>query len=312
MLISCPILEIFGNSTPSLAPGKFGPELQLDSSNRQKSYVITQNSAYKPHKTLGYWKDPAGGQRKQFSKLQAKCNKEAKFVSCSALSQSEAWKYYTACFVPSISYVLPNSFFSQSELEKLSKKAMSAIIAKCGFNRNTQRTIIYGPRCYGGARFYPLHLLQGTEQILTFIQHWRAKSILSNLLRIAVSWHQLQLGTGVSFFKDVHTHHPHAESKWLASLRAYLATINASFELDDSYIPPTQRENKFYLMDSVLASNRFTSSQIRQINYCRLYLQAVTLSDITNIKGDQIDPAKLKGMTSLQSSQSRLHWIYQE
>ena len=111
MLISCPILEIFGNSTPSLAPGKFGPELQLDSSNRQKSYVITQNSAYKPHKTLGYWKDPAGGQRKQFSKLQAKCNKEANLslavlylevkhghIIQHALFQALAMFYQTASF----------------------------------------------------------------------------------------------------------------------------------------------------------------------------------------------------------------------
>ena len=145
------------------------------------------------------------------------------------------------------------------------------------------------------------------------MQHWRAKSTPpSILLQIAVSWHQLNLGTGVSFLEDVHTPHPHSESKWLASLRAYLATLDASLELDNPHIPPKQREHNFYLMDKVLESKKFTPLQIRQINYCQMYLQAMTVSDISNIKGDHIDPAKLQGTISLMSSQSGLHWINQE
>ena len=128
--------KFLGNGTPTLASGKIGPELRLVSGNRGESHVITPKSAYTPHKTLGYWKDPAGGQHRQYSILKEKCNKEAKFVDCSALTRREAWMYYTACFVPSIGYVLPNSFFTHTELDKISKKAMSAIIAKCSFNRN--------------------------------------------------------------------------------------------------------------------------------------------------------------------------------
>ena len=205
--------KFLGNSTPSLAPGKFGPELQLDSSNRQKSHVIAQNSAYKLHKTLVYWKDPAGGSKKTIFQTTSKVSQRSKicFLQCSFSKWSMDILYsmlcskYQLCFTKQLLFTI--------RIGKLSKKAMSAIIAKWGFNRNTQRTIIYDPRCYGGARFYPLHLLQGTEQILTFIQHQRAQSIPSKLLRIVVSWHQLQLGTSVSSFKDVHTPHPHAESK---------------------------------------------------------------------------------------------------
>ncbi|KAI2494585.1 hypothetical protein MHU86_19955 [Fragilaria crotonensis] len=60
-------------------------------------------------------------------------------------------------------------------------------------------------------------------------------------------------------------------------------------------------------MDHILEAGTFTASEIRRLNYCRLYLQAVTISDITMITGDVLDQSKLAGYPSLQSSKS--HWI---
>jgi hypothetical protein len=51
----------------------------------------------------------------------------------------------------------------------------------------------------------------------------------------------------------------------------------------------------------------FTSEEITQINYCRLYLQAITLSDLTKAGGKRLDPHMLKGRQSMTSSVTRLH-----
>jgi hypothetical protein len=37
-------------------------------------------------------------------------------------------------------------------------------------------------------------------------------------------------------------------------------------------------------MESLIASGRFTNKELKEINYCRIYIQAFYLSDITNIK----------------------------
>ncbi|KAI2493087.1 hypothetical protein MHU86_21471 [Fragilaria crotonensis] len=55
-------------------------------------------------------------------------------------------------------------------------------------------------------------------------------------------------------------------------------------------------------MDGILSSGKFTAAEIRRLNYCRLYLQAQTLSDLTNITGDALDPAKLAGQISAECS----------
>jgi hypothetical protein len=68
-------------------------------------------------------------------------------------------------------------------------------------------------------------------------------------------------------------------------------------------------------MDAVLQSGKFKDKEIRWINYCRLYLQAVTISDLTQANGIYLDEALLdrqpnileqsKQMAPRQPSQTR-------
>ena len=190
---------------------------------------------------------------------------------------------------------------------------MNLIFSKCGYNRHTKRAILYGPKSLGGARFYHLLTLQGMGQLFGFLKHWRAPNTQpGTLVRIALAWTQLNAGTGTSILTDVQTPLPHCESKWFKALRSFLHSIDVSLELDDSYVLPLQRENDFYLMDRIITEGTFTDSQLTLINYCRLYLQAITLSDITTLNGSRLDKHKLKGKWSSYSSTSTIHKVVQQ
>jgi hypothetical protein len=76
----------------------------------------------------------------------------------------------------------------------------------------------------------------------------------------------------------------------LPSLIAFLSTIDGRFDLNEAYIPKPQREFDIYIMYLVTPSDSFTPDEARIINYCRQYLDVVTLSDITNATGDQLIP----------------------
>jgi hypothetical protein len=65
-------------------------------------------------------------------------------------------------------------------------------------------------------------------------------------------------------------------------------------------------------MDIILNSNQFSSAEIRRLNYCRLYLEASTLSDLSHITGVRLDLSKLEGRPSLLSSITHGSTIYQE
>jgi hypothetical protein len=104
---------------------------------------------------------------------------------------------------------------------------------------------------------------------------------------------------------------PHLESKWLASLREFLHSIQSCLQLDNPGIPTLQRHHDTHVMDAILMSKLFSPSEIRRLNYCRLYLQAQTISDLTEVSGRYLDRAKYEGRFSASSSCTHGMWIHQ-
>jgi hypothetical protein len=140
------------------------------------------------------------------------------------------------------------------------------------------------------------------------LKHWRTDTDAGNLLHIALSWAQLHVGTSVFFLTDTKTPLPHLPSHWLRSLRQFLARIDGSIELDHYFLPPIQRDRDVYIMDMILQSASFTPKEILRLNYCRLYLQAVTVSDLCMADGITMDPTMLSGRPGPDSSTSS--WVH--
>jgi exonuclease III len=265
-------------------------------------HTLTSLSPYTAHKTLGHYKEPAGSQHTQFQKLRQKSDESTAFLWKCQLTPLETWTYYFACYLPSVGYPLPCSSMTFAQLDRVQRKAMQIIFAKCGYNRHTKREILFGPLEFGGASFRHLYLQQGVGQVTMFLRHWRSNSDTGKLLRCALALTHMTAGISQSILIEVQQSLPHLESKWLASLRTFLATIEATIEVDDPGIPSLQRNHDSYLMDHILQCKQFTNAQIRRLNYCRLYLQAVTISDVTTTSGLHLDSSKQKGEISLYSS----------
>jgi hypothetical protein len=65
-------------------------------------------------------------------------------------------------------------------------------------------------------------------------------------------------------------------------------------------------------MDAIQSSDTFTPAEVCQLNYCRLYSKAITLSDPTSIDGQGQDHSKLSDNHLLLSSHTHGTSIYQE
>ena len=255
----------------------------------KRDHKLKLLNVHQARKTLGHFKEPVGNQSAQYTNLKKKSDEITAFLWTCPLTRLEAWTYYFACYLPSVGYPLASSSLSKRQLDDVQKKAMAIIVARCGYNRNTKKEVLYGPLELGGANFRPLYVMQGTGQVQLFVRHWRLNSEAGKLLKIAVAWFQQQVGTSFSILDNVSIALPHLESKWINSLRLFLATTSMSLELDNAYIPARQRENDMHLMDVILASKKFTEAEIRRLNYCRLFLKATTIADITMIDGKSLD-----------------------
>jgi hypothetical protein len=79
-------------------------------------------SPYTAQKTLGHFKEPAGTQRRQFAELLKKSNGATTFIDSCSLTQSKAWTYYCACFLPSIGYLSPIAILLSNTCQKFNRK----------------------------------------------------------------------------------------------------------------------------------------------------------------------------------------------
>ena len=105
---------------------------------------------------------------------------------------------------------------------------------------------------------------------------------------------------------------PHLESMWITSMRDYMALFNASFKLKDKYIPELQRVGDSYIMAHVLAHGKFSKSEIKRVNWCRLYLGLVTVADMVSAAGTHILRAVYRGNKEAINTTNRWHEVHQK
>jgi hypothetical protein len=300
--------EFLPNGRPFMMNKDLGQSISIIDAKDGQRLTIPQKAPGMPHKTLGHFKAPMGNSRTQKTVLQDKCNETANTIMRSSLTSSEARLYYEAVFLPSVNYVLPQCFFSPSELRTIGSKAQQAFAVKCGFSRSMSLAVRYGPKELGGAGFLTFETLQGEGQILNLLKHLRTNSNISSVLKSALGWAQLVAGVEEPILAFPSLALPHLEGRLFPSIRRFLHTIKGSIEVEAPSVPAPQRQHDRYLMNMAMNSRRFSDAQIRLLNFCRLYLQVVTLSDIALADGYTIDPAIRHGTISIFSSTTK--WLH--
>jgi hypothetical protein len=101
------------------------------------------------------------------------------------------------------------------------------------------------------------------------------------------------------------------------------STKHASLEIECILNPTYERERDEYIMDVVCAPTTalemdrkylkyYTDTEIRQIYYCKSFLNVQRVSDLCTADGDFILPSIAKGEQSIRQCASRLEAIRQE
>jgi hypothetical protein len=284
------------------------PTVQMEIVNdKGRTLPITQWPNSKPAKYLGN-KKSISNQTPQKEELKTKCDGFARVAATSNFQRRDAHVFYYAIYRLSVGYPLPTCHFTEEELQKIQSKAQRAIVASCGYNRNTSKVVLLAPLFLGGAGFFHLYNEQGYGQYKLFMKFWRSPDTMTGkLMRITVAWAQFCAGTQFPILEDTKISLPHLESKWLASLRSFLGSIDGSIELKDTFVEPIQRENDKFLMDLAIQSKLFTPKQLKKINYCRMYLNVLLLSDIVTADGKEIEPSMYSGLGRCKTTKHRVH-----
>jgi hypothetical protein len=75
---------------------------------------------------------------------------------------------------------------------------------------------------------------------------------------------------------------------WITEVWGHLSTCKATVEINGLWEPKENRKSDLAIMDRLIASGRFSGKELQQINYCRIYMQVLFMSDIANAKGTEL------------------------
>ena len=299
------------NGAPILRSGTHGdPIIIRDASGNPTA--LTQLSVYTPYKTLGTFQCPGSAQRQQMDTLVQKAQLLVRTLATSACRGQAAWLYYSSVFCKSVGYPLAVSRMSTKQIGKIQGPMTPVILNRLGYERRLSHALAFGPRSFGGLGLTHLKTVQASSQIKLMLRHLRNPGQPGTLAKINLN--RLQYTAGVSFpiFEQPKTHLPHLEGTWLPHFRELLSELNASLRVADVRIAPMQRENDEYIMDRVLSSSSFSDRETRLINYCRLYLQCICISDISTACGTKLMIGVEKGDITRFQSVSVLQEPFQE
>jgi hypothetical protein len=168
------------------------------------------------------------------------------------------------------------------------------------------RSVVLGPHQYGGLNFRCLYTEQGCQQVELLIGHLRVQDTIGKMILATLSHHQLTAGVPLPLLEFPQQDLPHLDHGWIASICDFLRHINGSIRIMGNSPLTAPRNNDKILME-FFCRTFSNASQLKHLNHCRMYLQAITLSDICNGEGTSVLPEAYHGRPLTQSL-SRWTW----
>jgi hypothetical protein len=193
------------------------------------------------YKTLGVVVSPLGDQKDIEKSLRSIAEEYATRVRGSTLNREAAYWSYILCFTPKVSYPLSTTSLTEQQCDHIQLPAVCTVLPKLHINRNTARSIVFGPLELGGFTLPNVFTAQCISQIRLLIGHLQWGDKTSVLLRISMSYLQLIIGSDKSFFQLQYPHYSKwIEHGWLTSVWKALHRAKVQLKIANEWVPVIQ------------------------------------------------------------------------
>ena len=188
---------------------------------------------------------------------------------------------------------------------------MTTALQKLGSSKTTPTAIRHSPHIFGGLNLVYLRSEIGISQIRFFRHAIYSGSEAGKLLLISLKYTQIEAGIPEQLLEKPNIHVSYyITSTWLTLLRQFLYTHNITITLTDTLRIVYSGTSDQCIMNIAFLS-QYTNQQQRDINLARLYLQAITLSDISDPNGKTIHTMAINGHCE-EHHRLRMNWPRQD
>ena len=284
-----------GDTTDEITQGPIGLTYGETSPTR---HVLETVSPWVGRRTLGVRIAPAGSWSDEFEYRRGQARELALKVAGSALPRETARLGYYMMVRPKVEYPLTVTQFTQSECDRITSPVIRACLSKMGYNRNSPKEVVYGPRELFGYGIHDYYIEQGIRQLTALVGNVRQDSEAGRMMRIELHWCQVQAGTATHLLGDPTIPIDYIETCWIMCIRDFLRTYDMRVDFSTTPLPAIQCVNDEFIMDALRTRGSCTALELQRLNACRLKLQVARLSDITSADGQFISTDCLRGVDS--------------
>jgi hypothetical protein len=199
------------------------------------------------------------------------------------------------------------------DCEEIQRPVVNAILPEMGIARTAPRAVVFGTAQYGGLGLTHLAALQGHTCLQYVLGHLCCDDATGRLMQMLLEYTQLECGCRGNPLAQEYNNYsaPLINTNWITEVWEHLQMCKAKVEIDGLWQPTENRVHDIAIMESLIASGRFTNKELKEIKYCRIYLQVFSLSDITNIHGNKITAWAARGQKQY-GCQTTWDWSIQQ
>jgi hypothetical protein len=269
----------------TIQPSKY-PPITLDD-REGKSIILNNIQTHLHHKSLGYYQLTSKSRTFQQLVLTTKYNQMVHTINAAGMDFKEVQTYYHTIHSPRIQYITQMSSIQTNAAKEILRKGTETALQQMGYSSKTPHGIVYGHINYGGLDMIDAYTLQGAQNLINFTRSMSSGHATHSVMKIAYLWWRFSDGKGQCPLQHFSATTTITDSIWFTELLQFIHKKALQVNMDNLMYPLLCQNNK-YIMDLV-HQQTYTNKFVSNINQCRLYLHALTLSNIVTVDGKYIE-----------------------
>ena len=211
-----------------------------------------------------------------------------KSIQTSYLQRQDVYRAAFTSIFKTIDYTLPATYMDTKQCKAINVELHRNFLPKIGVDVHLPLVYRYAPKKFQGLNSLHVENKQFIEKMKMFLMHASTNTQLGKSIHLILEAMHIQIGTNHHIFSlDYDKYQCLSEKGWITHL--WEMTHKHQIKLLGYYEKPSiSRINDYALMDKLVELDIHTDEDMSKINRCRIFLQAMNLSDIVNGEGKKI------------------------
>jgi hypothetical protein len=286
-------------------------DMHLTSGRGTEEIKIERKETSEACKSLGCYPAPDGNQKKQYDILLKKAMAFGTAARHRGTTKMDAYMKHNVFFMPAMTFPLGVADIEHKDLQVIQQKFLKPTKQQMGFRSTVSNALMFAPRYYLGVGLPSMPVISDMLHLRMLCGHLRENKKIGKTMLTTLGAIQIQSGLVTPVFQSPKKYNQWCEKGWTRKCWEILQDHEIDLQCEEFLCPSLLRVRDKSIMKTLMDSGKFERWQMRDINRCRLYLKAVTISDIASACGKKMNSCRWKKNQEVPVENSPYVWPLQ-